>query len=784
MLSDKANIVLRAIKGSELTHVEMDTNLNELMNVIDDVTTVVVGAGAGWVTNISALQSLNVPVLPAGRTVGIYVASYDILGDGGEGNWYWQGNSNEAHDGSMVVNPLGNTGSGRWKRVLTDEVRPEYFGAVGDYSWDTQQGTLNTEALQAALCYCNRKGSVLRPMAGRKYLTDTLRLYYDAALNPNWPGRSGRVSILGHGNGHATGALEDPGTAFVHVNGSANPLVELKGLFSIENPSGMGGYFSLMNFNLVGGTSTTDVLRLQGSQGSILLQNYTVKVQNPAGNGIVESTTWETTHINGLIRGGATGDGTWTGVGLDVTTDGTFGQTNMKCYTNVDCYKMGYGIRIGRRGAVQGTFGPLVFIGGQTSLADHHGLWLDGGVISFTSIGQQFEGSRKNAIKISREYEPGLLANDLVRNVKFSQNYITGCGTIEDGSYDSYAIHIQDGDCITIEGMTFNTMGNGLAYNAELVTNMHIIRPLIRTVREYGTLYGTGFCSYGPAPAIQKFECTDAVFNQNPLVQFNDAAIEQFSRYAAGGYLSNAGQTTPTISMGGAWASDSIDNMNFNNPTPLTVTNILGGKTKQVLRLSFSNNLTTIASNGSIYLQDGRDFTPKNSKATLTLQFDGTVWVELARSYGAEPKTIVLETSAVARPHPGTITTEHTFVTVNIPPNLMGLNGILEVDAVFSYSNNANTKTMRYRFGGGAFFSTTATATSSAAFIKRIQNRGVSDSQLGEAASNQAQGGTNANAPYTSAIDTAVTTTVTITGQLAVGTDTMTLERYTVRVIV
>jgi hypothetical protein len=36
MLSDKANILLRAIKGSELTHVEMDTNLDEIKKVIDD----------------------------------------------------------------------------------------------------------------------------------------------------------------------------------------------------------------------------------------------------------------------------------------------------------------------------------------------------------------------------------------------------------------------------------------------------------------------------------------------------------------------------------------------------------------------------------------------------------------------------------------------------------------------------------------------------------------------------------------------------------------------------
>ena len=40
MLSDKSNIVQRAGKGSPLTHIEMDTNLNELRNVIDDVSNI------------------------------------------------------------------------------------------------------------------------------------------------------------------------------------------------------------------------------------------------------------------------------------------------------------------------------------------------------------------------------------------------------------------------------------------------------------------------------------------------------------------------------------------------------------------------------------------------------------------------------------------------------------------------------------------------------------------------------------------------------------------------
>jgi hypothetical protein len=665
-----------------------------------------------------------------------------------------------------------------------DFVRPEYFGAVGDFDWGTQTGTVNTAALQRMFNWANKTGAEIHPLPGKKYLTDSLYLFYDATLNPDWPGRGGRTKIVGQANGHATGALEDPGCAFVHVNGSTGPLLEVKGLFSIANPTGMAGYFSLEDFNLVGGNLTSDVLLLQGSQGSIFLKNYTVKVQNPAGNGITESTTWETIHQNGLIRGGATGAGTWTGTLLDIRTDGSDGQTNMKIYNNVDCYRGGNGIRIGRRGMPQGTFGPLIFIGGQTSNSDQHGLWLDGGVIAFTSIGQQFEGGQKNAIKIDREYAPGFLATDLARNVRFINSYITGCGLIEDGSNDSYAIHVANGDGIYFEGTTFNNMGNGISVNQEFVTNFKWLTPTVRTVRTYGTTSGVGVNFYGTAQAIQKFELEDPIFNQNPSVQFNAAAIESFSRYLSGGFISNSGNTVPSISLGGTYGSASVRNLNFNNASPLTVTNITGGKTKQLLVISFSNTNTTIASNGSIFLQDGRDFTPKTARSTLTLQYDGTVWQEVSRSNSNDLRSIILQTSAVALPHPGTITTEYTFATVTIPAGLLGLNGLIEVDAVFSYTNNANTKTFRYKHGGNNFLSTSATATSSASFIKRIQNRGVANSQIGEAPTSQAPGGTNANAPYTASVDTAVTSSILITGQLAVGTDSMTLERYTVRVIV
>ncbi|WP_237085597.1 hypothetical protein [Klebsiella pneumoniae] len=88
------------------------------------------------------------------------------------------------------------------------------------------------------------------------------------------------------------------------------------------------------------------------------LERYDVKVLNPAGNGITEATTWETLHLLGFIRGPATGDGSCTGIGLNIKSDGTIGQINMKQYLLVNVMKMGYGIR---RGVVKNkwNFGPI-----------------------------------------------------------------------------------------------------------------------------------------------------------------------------------------------------------------------------------------------------------------------------------------------------------------------------------------------------------------------------------------------------------------------------------------
>lgn len=519
--------------------------------------------------------------------------------------------------------------------MLLDWVTPEDYGMVSDAVFDPSTGlvtgTDNTLGLQNMLNDAHKYGlRIVFPRNGR-YASKSVYLHYDATLNPEWEGRPGRIEIEGTVTGHATGDVETQGTALFHLPGEAKPFISMIGEFSLANPAGMGGYLKLGRINLVGSAQTTDVLLLQGSQGQIELYDYTVKVQNPNGNGITEATTWESMHRNGLIRGGATttNPGVWTGIGLNIRSDGTIGQINMKIYENVNVYRMGYGIRIGRRAATQGTFGPLVFIGGQTSLSDEHGIWLDGGVIAFTSIGQQHEGARKNAIRVDNVLEDGTVSSDLPRTIKFLNPYITGSGTIEDGTVDSYAIYVANGDGIELDTPTFNTCGNGIAFDAANVDNLLIRRPTFRTVRSYGVTSGYGIRSFVDGVATKRQYLEHPVFNQTPATQIDDKAREIFGRGAAGGRITFSTNTpTPSIIHGSGSGNESYHILNFNNTTATTITNITGGTPYQRLLVTFNNTNTTIQNNRTnIFLRDG-DFVGSSSKM-IELFYNGTAWYEI-----------------------------------------------------------------------------------------------------------------------------------------------------------
>lgn len=534
---------------------------------------------------------------------------------------YDPGDTSTPDDSAMTL----VSGSRRYKRIAT-YVTLEMFGATGDYDYVTQTGTNNTAKIQKALNYCSGNGTEIKLLAGKKYLTGTLYLYKDSVRNPLYAARPGRVKITGQAGGIATGSLEPQGAALVHLKNDTGRLIECIGSFSISSPANMGGQILFENMNFVGGNKTKDVIYFEACQGQISMNNYTVQINNPTGNGVTEVTTWETEHHNGLIRGQAAGTGSWTGIGLNIRSNESDGQVNMKIYSNVNVYKCGYGIRIGRRNATSGTIGPLNFIGGQVSLSDQHNMWLDGGAYNLVSTGQQFEGSRLNAILIDSDG-----ANDLPRNIKFINTYFTGGGRIEDDSYNTFVVHVKDGVGVEFDSPLFNNLGCGIVFNKALTQGLVIRRPVVRTVRPYGATNGIFIDAYGTNVSSNRLTLEDPVFNQAPATYISEAAMQAFLTTAAGGRLSiNNNAAVVSCTMGGG-TLQAAQILNFNNSVVTTITNITGGQLYRELLLTFSNSLTKIAHNSNIFLSDGLEFSP-TSRSTLKLIWMGSYWVEVSRS--------------------------------------------------------------------------------------------------------------------------------------------------------
>jgi hypothetical protein len=130
-------------------------------------------------------------------------------------------------------------------------------------------------------------------------------------------------------------------------------------------------------------------------------------------------------------------------------------------------------------------------------------------------------------------------------------------------------------------------------------------------------------------------------------------------------------------------------------------------------------------------------------------------------------------------------TSEETLVTVTVPANAMGSNGVIVVMCSWSATNNANSKTARVRFNGLAGtsyqdLSLTSTLTNSS--IVTIANRNATNSQVGLMSATRPErfGTASSNAQVTSAIDTTASVDIVFTSQKATGTDSLVLEWYQV----
>jgi hypothetical protein len=150
------------------------------------------------------------------------------------------------------------------------------------------------------------------------------------------------------------------------------------------------------------------------------------------------------------------------------------------------------------------------------------------------------------------------------------------------------------------------------------------------------------------------------------------------------------------------------------------------------------------------------------------------------------PEGYVLAASGAQVADKGNVTSEQTFVTVTVPANAMGANGMLRIWYAWNYTNSANDKTLRVRFSGAAgtqFHAYVATTSASDSAVVTIQNRNATNSQTGGPSTTAFGMGGGTTSMTTASVDTTAETTIVITGQKETGTETLTLERYIVEVL-
>lgn len=119
------------------------------------------------------------------------------------------------------------------------------------------------------------------------------------------------------------------------------------------------------------------------------------------------------------------------------------------------------------------------------------------------------------------------------------------------------------------------------------------------------------------------------------------------------------------------------------------------------------------------------------------------------------------------------------LATVTIPGGAMGPNGSLRATAGWACPSNANNKTLRTQIAGGGLAPGTTVVTSSSGSSTGVilANRGAQSRQVARAV------GTGALVPSYPSVDTSVSQPLTFTGQLAVATDYIILDGYTVEIL-
>jgi hypothetical protein len=127
-------------------------------------------------------------------------------------------------------------------------------------------------------------------------------------------------------------------------------------------------------------------------------------------------------------------------------------------------------------------------------------------------------------------------------------------------------------------------------------------------------------------------------------------------------------------------------------------------------------------------------------------------------------------------------TFETELASITIKGGLMGANGKLKIWPLVSMTNNANAKTVRVKMDGNVFYGNTRTNEAQLQFLSIVRN--TNSQSVQKISSGITAGlGVSTGAVASLTVDTSADFTINITGQLAVGADTLTLEGFFVEIV-
>lgn len=156
----------------------------------------------------------------------------------------------------------------------------------------------------------------------------------------------------------------------------------------------------------------------------------------------------------------------------------------------------------------------------------------------------------------------------------------------------------------------------------------------------------------------------------------------------------------------------------------------------------------------------------------------GTIYNDIYS--GGQPSIPATPTPIVAAgPGAYTQTTAQISLTwQTLGANSLGVSGRLMVQPCFVFPNNANNKVTSVYFGGSVVFAKTRTTSTQETPLVDIRSRGVATRQISAWATSSGPATSSTAGVVNTAIDTTADVIVSMRGQLAVATDYIILESY------